>query len=340
MVFVGAVDRLELPAAAAPRVVRCGSPAEALLRLGGGEVCAVVALGLAGMDGLRLLNRLRSDHPALARIVVDPARGALFRLRHAELAHQVLPAGQPPALLWAAVQRTLDLRGLLVDERLRAVIGGVDALPGLPPVFVELNRVIGSAACGASEIAAVVARDPALAAKVLQLVNSSFFGLPRRVSAIDEAVAYLGVTTLRALVLSSEAFSLFRPPAAVGVDLAALAARSAATARAAAARAGRDQRDDAFAAGLLCDLGTVLLATKAPELFGCDETVLGFSHADAGAYLLGLWGLPAAVVDAVASHHRPPDDPGQSGLSAVDAVRRAVTDGEATPAQLATTSVS
>jgi len=329
VLFVGAVDRLDLPAAATDRVILCGSPSEALLRLGGGDVCAVVAVGLPGLDGLRLLNRLRADHPSLARIVVDPARGAVFRLRHAEVAHQVLPGGQPPQLLWAAVTRTWHLRELVPDQRLRAVIGGVDGLPSLPAVFVELSRVVESPACGAPEIAAVVARDPSLVAKVLQLVNSSFFGLPRRITAIDEAVAYLGVTTLRALVLASGAFSLFRPPAAVGLDLAELAARSTAIATGAAAMAARDQRDDAFAAGLLCDLGTVLLACKAPELSGCDETVLGFTHADAGGYLLGLWGLPPAVVEAVATHHEPPGGSGESGVSAVDAVRRAVVDTEA-----------
>jgi HD-like signal output (HDOD) protein len=325
VLFVGDVANVALPPEANGRFLLCPSPAEALLRLRGDDgVVAVVSAGLSGMDGLRLMNRLRAEHPSLARIVVDPAPGAVFRLRHAEIAHQVLPTRRSAELLWSAVARTLQLKDLLPDERLRQVVGAVESLPSMPPVIFELNRAIESPQCGATEIAAVVSRDPSLAAKVLQLVNSSFFGLPRRITAIDGAVAYLGVTTLRALVLSSEAFSLFEPPLAAGLDLAAVAARSVAVATDATKRAAPDQRDDAFAAGLLCDLGLVLLATKAPELFGCDETALGFTHGDAGAYLLGLWGLPTTVVEAVAAHHLPPDDGRETGLPAGDAVRRAV----------------
>ncbi|HVW31311.1 MAG TPA: HDOD domain-containing protein [Acidimicrobiia bacterium] len=329
--FVGDVDGLPFPATATGRFVLCRTPSDAWDRLGGDDVSAVVAVGLPGMEGLRLLNRLRADYPSAARIVVDPAPGAVFRLRHAELAHQVLSARWEPKLLWNAVTRTVELKELLPDQRLRALVGGVETLPSVPPIFLELTRVIESPTCGAAEIAAVVGRDPALTAKVLQLVNSSFFGLTRRVSAIDTAVAYLGVTTLRALVLSSEAFSLFRPPAAAGLDLADLAARSVATARAAAARAVAAERDDAFAAGLLCDLGLVVLAARAPELSGCDESVLGVSHGDAGAYLLGLWGLPTTVVDAVAAHHRAAADQRATGLCAVDAVSRAVSEMELGP---------
>ena len=323
VLFVGDVETVALPREAHGRFALVRSPAEALLRLDGGE-SAVVAVGLPGMDGLRLLNRLRADHPSLARIVVDPAPGAVFRLRHAELAHQVLSTRPAADLLWRAVTRTVDLKELLPDERLRLLVGAVESLPSVPPLFLELTRVIDSPQCGAAEIAAVIARDPALAAKVLQLVNSSFFGLQGRITAISTAVAYLGVTTLRSLVLSSAAFSLFTPPKVLGLDLGELARRSVAIATAASERAAPDQRDDAFAAGLLCELGTVLLATRAPELYGCDENLLGFTHGEAGAYLLGLWGLPSTVVDAVAFHHGEAPGPTGRGLCAADAVCSAV----------------
>lgn len=323
VIFVGDIESVALPPEADGRFALVSSPAEALLRLGGGEEAAVVAVGLPGMDGLRLLNRLRADHPSLARIVVDPAPGAVFRLRHAELAHQVLSKLPSADLLWRAVTRTVELKELLPDERLRLLVGGVESLPSVPPVFLELTRVIDSPHCGSAEIAAVVGRDPALAAKVLQLINSPFFGLQGRITAIDAAVTYLGVTTLRSLVLSSAAFSLFTPPPALGLDLANLATRAVAIGTAASERAAPDQRDDAFAAGLLCDLGMVLLATRAPELYGCNETALGFTHGEAGAYLLGLWGLPSTLVDAVAFHHDEPPDPRETGLSAAAAVRSA-----------------
>jgi HD-like signal output (HDOD) protein len=78
-----------------------------------------------------------------------------------------------------------------------------------------------------------------------------------------------------------------------------------ATAAEAARRADPAARSDAFTAGLLSDVGVLLLAAKAPELLGRDESDLGFTHGGLGAYLLGLWGLPPRVVEAVAFHHDP-----------------------------------
>jgi HD-like signal output (HDOD) protein/CheY-like chemotaxis protein len=289
----------------------CSSPAEALARLRSGAPCdVVVAAELPGMDGVNLLARLRDEYPHVARIVVAPPPAIAVGFRIADLAHQVLPAGSPPELLREALERTLALRELLADERLRALAGSVDGLPSLPRIYGDLTAALESPNCGAAEIAAVVCRDPALAAKILQLVNSSFFGLPRQVNALPDAVAYLGVTTVRSLVLSTEAMSLFRPAArAAGLDIDALAVRAVATATEASRLAAPEQRTDAFTAGLLSDVGLLLLAAKAPDLLRHDESELGFTHGGLGAYLLGLWGLAPAIVEAVAFHHERPENP-------------------------------
>lgn len=302
----------------------CASPDEALARLRSGEPCdVVVAAELPGMDGVNLLARLRDEHPSVARIVVAPPPAIAVGFRIADLAHQVLPAGSPPEVIREALGRTLRLRELLADERLRSLAGEVDGLPSLPRIYGDLTAALESPNCGAAEIAAVVCRDPALAAKVLQLVNSSFFGLPRQLTALPQAVAFLGVATIRSLVLSTEAMSLFRPAArATGLDIDALSARAVATAAEAARLAAPEYRSDAFTAGLLSDIGLVLLAAKAPDLLRRDEADLGFTHGGAGAYLLGLWGLPPGVVEAVAFHHEPPGTP--AGADAGLAIRQAV----------------
>lgn len=286
----------------------CASPEEALARLRAGVPCdVVIAAGLPGMDGVNFLARLRDEHPEVARIVVAPPPAVAVGLRIADLAHQVLPSGTAPQRLGEAVHRTLALRALLGDERLRRLAGSVDGLPSLPHVYRDLTTALESPSCGAAEIAEVVCRDPALAAKTLQLVNSSFFGLPRQLTSVPEAVAYLGTATLRSLILSTEAMSLFRPAArAAGLDVDGLAARAVATAIEAAGLAVPDHRADAFTAGLLTDVGLLLLAAKAPELLGRDEAALGFTHGGLGAYLLGLWGLAPRIVEAVAFHHEAP----------------------------------
>jgi len=293
----------------------CASPDEALARLRSGAPCdVVVAADLPGMDGVNLLARLRDEFPHVARIVVAPPPAIAVGFRIADLAHQVLPSGSDPGVVREALSRTLALRELLADERLRALAGSVDGLPSLPRIYGDLTAALESPNCGASEIAGVVCRDPALAAKVLQLVNSSFFGLPRQVAALPQAVAYLGVATLRSLVLSTEALSLFRPSArAAGLDVDALADRAVATATEAARLAAEEYRSDAFTAGLLSDVGLLLLAAKAPDLLRREEAELGFTHGALGAYLLGLWGLAPGIVEAVAFHHERPDTPPDSG---------------------------
>ena len=308
------------------RLHQCASSDDVLARLRAGDACdVVVAADLPGMDGVNLLARLRDEHPSVARILVAPPPAITIGFRIADLAHQVLPAGTSPDEIREAVARTLRLRELLADERLRALAGSVDGLPSLPRVYGDLTAALESPNCGLAEISAVVCRDPALAAKILQLVNSSFFGLPRRVTSLPEAIAYLGVTTVRSLVLSTEAMSLFRPAArAAGLDVDGLAARAVATATEAARLASSDNRADAFTAGLLSDVGLLLLAAKAPELLRRDEGELGFCHGALGAYLLGLWGLAPAIVEAVAFHHNRPGDPSDGDAAGTLPTRLAV----------------
>jgi len=307
------------------RVTACASPAEALAILEGGAPCdVVVCSGLGAADALQFLARLRDGYPAAVRLLLAGPNGMGTALRTADLAHQVLPARSDPAVLTEALERTLAVRDLLANDSILRLAGAADGLPSLPGAFAELTRVLESPLCGAPEIADVVRRDPALAAKMLQLVNSSFFGLGRRLTEVGEAVAYLGTAMVRSLVLSTEAMSLFRAPAAAaGIDVEELQHRAVESAALAAKLAPPGTASDAFAAALLQDIGVLLLAAKAPEELARPEAERGFTHAEVGAYLLGVWGLPTTVVEAVAHHH---DAPGvrHRAFEVMDAVYVAV----------------
>src|SRR5262249_19890368 len=110
-----------------------------------------------------------------------------------------------------AVNRVRALHALLDDPALRALVGGVTTLPTAPTVYTALERAVLSPDMGTNSVARVVAQDAALSAKILQLVNSSFFGLPRSSTRIEHAVSYLGLTVLRALVLAHEIAEVFQP---------------------------------------------------------------------------------------------------------------------------------
>ena len=158
-----------------------------------------------------------------------------------------------------------------------------------------------------------------MAAKVLQLVNSAYFGLAQRVTSVAQAMVYLGADTMKGLVLTSQVFALAERRQLPGLSVDALQEHSLMTARL-AKRLVVNQRvaDDAFTAGLLHDIGQIALSVSMPETYAeilrtsrerplheAERERLGVSHAEVGAYLLGVWGLPFSVVEAVAYHHRP-----------------------------------
>jgi putative nucleotidyltransferase with HDIG domain len=172
------------------------------------------------------------------------------------------------------------------------------------------------------EIAQVVRQDPAMCAKLLQLVNSSYFGIARRVASVEQAIVYLGFELVRNLSITAHIFrSAEAMPAVAGLSFESLQEHGVLTA-AVAMKIAPDAKsaDDAFTAALLHDVGKVILTNAVPDrvaelialsrksgqpMHATELQVLGVTHAEVGAYLLGLWGLPVPIVEAVAYHHSP-----------------------------------
>ena len=179
------------------------------------------------------------------------------------------------------------------------------------------------------KIGKIITKDIAMASKVLQLVNSAFFGIPRHISDPHQAVNLLGLDTIKALVLTTEVFSKFDQEKLAGFDIEALWNHSIITGelvKRIAKKEGLAKQliDDAFMAGLLHDIGKLVLADNFPDkykdvlelvakektgLTEAENKLLGASHAEVGAYLLGLWGLPDPIIEAVAFHHNPRNCP-------------------------------
>lgn len=283
----------------------------------------VADLRMPGMDGVALLKRVREEFPHVVRVVLSGHSDLTATISAVPVAHQYLSKPIDAARFQDVLQRACDLQELLQDQRLRRVVGGAANLPSLPQVYGALQRELDNPDVSLSSISRIVAQDVALSAGVLRLVNSSFFGGTHHITALDKAVSYLGVSTIKNLALSLEVFRAFPDvPALPGFSLPALQRHCLATA--ALARQllrGGEHAEMAFAAGLLHDVGKLVLASRAPgELLDLLATARredrpvhevallrhGVCHAEIGAYLLGLWGLPYDIVEAVAYHHRPP----------------------------------
>ena len=281
----------------------------------------VCDLSMPGVDGVAVLEGARERQPDAARIVLSAGAGPTTALGAARIAHRYVTKPYRDEDLVTVVERACRLRTLLREEGWRRAAGGVMALPSCPRLYGELTELSLDPDATAVDAAALVERDVAMSAKVLQLANSAFFGVARRISRTAEAVHYLGLETLRALVLHAGAFDAFAPARPIdGFDLDALQRISHLAARV-ARRLAADPltREHAFTAGLLHGVGLLVLARQDPydlavaiaearrsgrPLHEVEYARHGSSHAELGAYVLGLWGLPEPIVEAVAHQHR------------------------------------
>jgi HD-like signal output (HDOD) protein len=279
-------------------------------------------ISMPGMDGAQLLHAISERWPATIRIALSGMSDVEQKLRLLPLAHQFLSKPCRPEQLEDAVARSLQLREELTHPSVLGIVGRIRQLPARPQVFARLQVVMAKANATARDVARVIADDAALTVKVLQIANSAFFRRARRISNIEQAVLYLGFQTVRNLVMCAEVFSRWpgrmRHAAVDLEDLQMHAQRTAAVAQ--AITAGTQHCDDTVLAALLHDIGYWILIQECPReleqaiefalaaevpLPQAEYEILGASHAEIGAYLLAIWGLPYAVVEAVAHHHRP-----------------------------------
>jgi HD-like signal output (HDOD) protein/CheY-like chemotaxis protein len=300
----------------------------ALAELGKQPFDVVVSdMRMPGIDGATLLNEVKLRYPSTARIMLSGHAEKEAIVRALPAVHQLLAKPCNAETLRAAIQRGLDLASTTRDDRMRAVIGRVDQLPSPPEVYLELTRTIERKSAQLEDIAAIVRRDPGLAAKVLQLVNSAYFGSGTRTSSVRHAISLLGLERIRYIAMMTSVFASVANPLDE-LTTGELQRHSFDTA-ALAAKLLPEAADEAFAAGLLHDVGRIVLTLGMTDEYGtvlrrvrstgertCDvETqMLGLDHAEVGACLLGVWGLPAPLVHVVGHHHAPDKAPPEERL--------------------------
>jgi len=286
----------------------------------------VFPLGTNPSQGLDVLQKVVEKHPGIIRVVISGPLTPLQAARASELAHHALPIDCNPQDLVDDIYNSLHVTGLINKPVVRDYITSLKALPVLPDVYEQLNNCLSSDRSNAREIAKIIEQDPVMAAKIMQLVNSAYFGLSREINRIHEAVTILGVRMIRDLVLTSHLFESYpQTDDWKSFSFKQIHQRSMAVARAAqhiarAAKADRHVQAQAFLAGLLHDFGILVLASHNPgeyhrviskaalmeqPVYAIEKLELGVTHAEAGAYLLALWNLPPRVIEAVLFHHFP-----------------------------------
>lgn len=287
---------------------------------------------MPGMNGAQLLKEVARRYPDVVRIVLSGHSDREYILQLVTTTHQYLAKPCDAETIKDTVNRACALRDLLASKELSAVVSRIKSLPSLPSLYTRIIEILQSDDPSLQKIGEIVSEDIAMSAKVLQLVNSSFFGIARRISNPVQAVMFLGLETVKALVLSVQIFAKWESSKVKGFDIERLWHHSMMVGAMAKRLAETEQLstrevDEAFTAGLLHDVGKLILAASLPDIYQkvlvaskaqhiplwqAEETAFGTSHAEVGAYLLGLWGLPTSIVEAVAWHHRPAECPART----------------------------
>lgn len=302
------------------------SGAQALERLARSPVDVVVSdMRMPGMNGAEFLAHVMRQHPRTVRLILSGHADKDLILRCVGSTHQFLAKPCDPEAIKATVRRAAATDDALQSDTLKQLVGRMGRLPSIPSLYGEIVEALHDPEVSMDTVGRIIGKDIAMTAQIMKLVNSAFFGLRRHVASPAEAATYLGLDTIRSLVLSINAFSQFESVKIEGFSFSALWAHSLDTGAAAKAVAKAEDMDgkmadESFVAGLLHDTGKIVLAANFPaqcaevlrliqggglEPCQAEQQVFGANHADVGGYLLGLWGLPVPVVEAIAFHHRP-----------------------------------
>lgn len=280
---------------------------------------------MPGMSGAELVQEVMKRHPRTSRLIMSGYADSEQIAQCLGATHQFIAKPFELQNLRGTISRVCSLDSWLLDERLKSLVAQLRSLPSLPSLYFRIMEALASSDTSLEQVGDIIASDPSMTAKILQLVNSAFFGIARRISNPVEAVQFLGVGRVRSLVLSLHVFSCFDEVRVKNFSIERVWKHSMATGLIAQKisrmqKADRAFVDEAYVAGMLHDIGKVMLAASLPDqyegavnlaaeqkltLVEAERETFGVTHAQVGAYLLGLWGLPITIVEAVAFHHNP-----------------------------------
>lgn len=300
---------------------------EALRILSGNSFDLVVTdMRMPGMDGAQLLHKVKMLYPETIRFILSGQSEEKAFLRSVGCMHQFLSKPCDFDALKAAIDRALSLRVYLQNEKIKKVLLQVDSLPSLPELYCELMEELRSEDSTLENIGKTISKDLGMTAKILQVANSAFFGIPQRVSTPVHAVQILGLDLIQTLVLTYQIFAQMDISKSDEIIVERIWEHSVNVAGksmllAKAKKMGSDIESYSYTAGLLHDIGVVLVLLEFPEIYRELlqrpqesqkenlktelEIILGNNHARIGAYLMGIWGLPDPVVEAIAYHEDP-----------------------------------
>jgi len=278
---------------------------------------------MPGMDGAELLAHVKKHSPGTIRIALSGQVDLDDVINSIRAVHQYISKPCDADKLIEKIEGALKSRDILTDKNLANIVTEIDSLPVIPKVFRDIETELDKDEPSIDKIAGLVAQDVGIVAKILKLVNSPFFGLPTNIDSVHKTVTMLGLDTMKALILSTHLFTMYNEDTVPNFSLTLLwdhCFRVSNIARLIAKCEGYDLeiQTQCRMAGLLHDVGKLILASQFPDQYnqvltttkqrggpicGVEKELFGTTHAEIGAYLMGLWGVSGNVVHAIGYHH-------------------------------------
>ncbi|MBM2814340.1 MAG: Response regulator [Ignavibacteria bacterium] len=298
---------------------------EALEIMQGNNIDVIVAdLRMPQMDGVELLTTVKEKYPHVLRLVLSAHEDEMKAIRSIGVAHRFMLKPCDIQELKEKIQRSFQLRNYIQNDKVIAVINSIGELPTIPKIYHRIEEELRNPNSSSETIANIIAGDIGLVTKIMKIVNSSFFGFQGRITNLSQAIILLGLNILKALIIHYYIYSTSKTTPAQNRFIEELSEHSLLVANYAKKIAILEESDkltidDSFMSGILHDIGKLVLLNLPDyeaDVGSCmvsgnltfqeaEFEVYGFTHNEAGAYLLGLWGLPEILIEVALYHHEP-----------------------------------
>lgn len=302
----------------------------------------VTDMRMPGMNGLELLMEVKRLYPETVRIILSGYSDQDVIIKSIELTHRYLSKPCDVELLKSVINKAFELRSLLKNERLRKLISKIHTIPSVPKLYQRLLAEVSIKETSIDRIGELISSDIGMSAKMLQIVNSAFFGISRKIKDIREVVKLLGLDVIKSLVLSIDVFTKYDEKIVSDFSINELISHSLICAGFAKEIAIVEKLDkeiinNSYMAGMLHDLGRLIIVANLPEkyveivdmvkqdnltFYEAEKKALNATHAELGGYLAKLWGLPDDIVEAITFHHTPSES-GSDKISSLTCVHSA-----------------
>lgn len=291
---------------------------EALSILQRGNIDLIVTdMRMPQMDGAELLEKVTELYPDVVRIVLSGHANEEAAKRASFVAHQWLTKPCDPVSLKKMIGHIDEVRATLPSADIRTLVGKIKSLPSPPKTYMRLSVLLSDNTVNMEKIAAVISEDPSLAAKILQLSNSSFFVKGNQVTGITDAITRLGVDIVCSIVIAAEMYSQMEE--VPGFSIAEEQLKSLNTARLASTFVDPKDKQETMLTGLLHNIGKLILYEVSPSAMkayisqrelaldnlALENELFQVNHTQLSGYLLHLWNFPYSLIENVILHQQP-----------------------------------